>query len=161
MDTIEIYKNYFNIIADLSDESNQFHKYNKWISDNLKIVRMNDFNELLEDPEISRYMRLNNVTEQGMCYCNAGRIVSSGIQDVSYCEGYFLLNNLPIPFDHAWIRYKGRYYDTTIRDGGVNPEYALIHEFKFNDIIEYQLKLKRYGPYIPEYFNEQFNTNII
>lgn len=160
METIEIYKNYFNTISNLSNEDNQFHKYNKWISDNLEIVKMNDFNELLEYPEVSRYMKINNVTEQGMCYYNAGKIVSS-FQGMLYCEGFFLLNDLPIPFDHAWIKYNDKYYDTTIRDGGVNPEYALIHEFIFNDIIEYQLKLRRYGPYITEYFNEQFKTNII
>lgn len=159
METIEIYKDYFNRIADLSDESNPFHKYNKWISENLELIEINDLSELLMNESISHYMELHDVEIQNECYCNAARLTTAFINDVTYCEGYFLLDNFPIPFDHAWIKYNGKYYDTTIKNKFAR-KYAIVREFTSNEVLDFQIELMRFGPYTPEYFNKKFNTKL-
>lgn len=159
MKTIEIYRDHFNKIADLSDKNNQFYKYNKWISENLELIEISDLSELLMDKSVSRYMDLHDVGIQNECYCNAARLTTAFMNEITYCEGYFLLDKFPIPFDHAWIKYNGKYYDTTIKDKFVH-KYAIVREFTSNEVLDFQIELMRFGPYIPEYFSKQFNTNI-
>ena len=67
------------------------------------------------------------------CFQNAYREADEG-GIFTYCEGFAMSANLPIPIHHAWlVNMRGKIYDPTLRDAhlyeylGITVSYPVLH----------------------------------
>jgi hypothetical protein len=143
MDKRRLFSNFFDKMSELmtkSDDSDYF----KWLSNEVKLVDTIKFDEL--DDAFKFYISSHEVDEPKMCFSNSGKIVLD-IPDVKYCEGYFIIKDLELPFEHAWVKINGRYYDPTIHDNE-DVTYGLVKEYDHDELLVMLLDKQLYGPFL-------------
>lgn len=168
MDIKELFSSYINRIIELTkgcSNGDKVSKYNAWLLDNMQSIEMNKFSSLINEvPSLESYLRHNNVCQVGECFVNSGRLSTSFPSDFIYCEGYFFLQDVGIPFEHAWIKYKDKYYDPTFSvyegDNDVRG-YILIREFSNDELLNVMITKKCYGPYLKDSFNNLYSNGKI
>lgn len=142
-------KAYFDNLAKLFDEHTYNNSYNKWIGDSSNEVAMSEF--LMVD-KFRDYIKTVNLPHKE-CYKNSGKMALD-MPDVTYCEGYIIVNNLPLPIDHAWIKFNDQYYDPTLYRDNANIKYYLTVEYNREEFMLYLIDKGKWGPFINFYFIE-------
>lgn len=152
----EDFECYANKLIKFGDE---FNKYYTWILENMREIEITDMDLLPSD--IRSYIHDRGLTTKGECYVNSARLATSHfLNEVTYCEGYFMLSELSLPFEHAWIKYNDRYYDITLNNDKSVNGYLLLKEFTFTELNEFMMNKGTYGPHLPDYINKLINLNI-
>jgi hypothetical protein len=165
MDIRELFSDYINRIIELTkgcnNEDRRF-RYNNWLLSNMKSIEMDKFSDLAREvPRLDSYLKHNNVCQVGKCFVNSGKLSTSFPNEFIYCEGYFFVRDVPIPFEHAWIKYKDKYYDPTFSIYGNDDNvtgYILIREFDSDELLYLMVTKRCNGPYLENIFNKMYSN---
>ena len=89
------------------------------------------------------------------CYVTAWR-VTMDIPGVYYIDGFRDLTKIPIPIEHAWNYYKGKYFDLTseiaLKDDVRRVNYLQMLKLNRTELSIITLRTKTYGGYIGDYY---------
>ena len=75
------------------------------------------------------------------CYNNSFDMICQ-LECGHYCLGYTMSSRVPIPIEHAWIEYEGKYYDPTFLHLGVMSEpedcgYARLYKLTRGELLQF------------------------